>query len=193
MAKKEVPFKKVCRPKGFMDEEAKKARLPTIVRNAPEDRNPNKPLTEKAKLFVKEWASGETIRSAAARAGYNDGGSTGYLLSRTPSVIAMYEKEKALYEASCQMTRKKVMDGFLEAADMARTLGDPVALTGAWREVGKMCGYYEPVKRSIEVNLSGNVTMKKLESASDAELLKLIKGEVEDVVFREIEEEGENE
>jgi hypothetical protein len=158
-----------------------------------ETQNPNRPLTEKQRLFVKEWAGGESILSASVRAGYADSGAMAYRLAKDPAILLLYNQEKALYEQASQMTRKKVMDGFIEAADMARTLADPTALTGAWREIGKMCGYYEPIKRSININLSGNVTMKTLERMDDSELLKIIKGEVEDVAFNEIavEEEGE--
>ena len=157
-----------------------------------ETHNPDRPLTEKQKLFIKEWAGGETISSAAVRAGYADGGQMAYRLAKDPAILKIYNVEKALYAEASQMTRKKVMEGFLEAADMARTLADPTALTGAWREVGKMCGYYEPVKRTIDINLSGNVTMKKLEAMSDADLLNLVKGEITDVVFNEVEEENED-
>lgn len=159
-----------------------------------ETQNPNRPLTEKQRLFVKEWASGESILSASVRAGYADGGTMAYRLTKDPAILRIYNQEKLLYEEASQMTRKRVMEGFLEAADMARTLADPTALTGAWREVGKMCGYYEPVKRSIDINVTGNVTMKKLEAMSDADLIKLVKGEIEDVVFDEAtKDEGEDE
>lgn len=153
-----------------------------------EAQNPDRPLTEKQRIFVKEWAAGETVLSASVRAGYADNGNMAYRLSKDPAVLKIYLREKALYEEASQMTRQKVMDGFLEAAGMARTLADPVALTGAWREVGKMCGYYEPVRRAVDINLSGTITMKRLESMDDASLLKLIKGEIEDVVFEEIAE-----
>ena len=156
-----------------------------------EAQNPDRPLTEKQKLFIKEWAGGESILSASYRAGYADSGAMAYRLAKDPAVLKLYNIEKALYEEASQMTRKRVMDGFIEAADMARTMADPTALTGAWREIGKMCGYYEPIKRSIDINISGNVTMKKLESMSDADLLGIIKGEVEDVVFKEVEAEDE--
>lgn len=152
--------------------------------------NPDRPLTDKQKKFVEEWARGETILSASVRAGYADGGAMGYRLARDPAILKVYQREKALYEQAAQMTRQKVMDGFLEAADMARTLADPTALIGAFREVGKLCGYYEPIKRTLDINLSGTVTMKKLEALDDAALLRLIKGEdeAEDVVFRELED-----
>lgn len=153
-----------------------------------EQQNPDRPLTDKQRIFVKEWAGGESILSASFRAGYADNGTMAYRLAKDPAVLKIYAREKALYEEASQMTRQKVMDGFLEAAGMARTLADPVALTGAWREVGKMCGYYEPIRRTVDINLSGTVTMKRLEALDDASLLRLIKGEIEDVVFEEIDE-----
>ena len=155
--------------------------------------NPNRPLTDKQKIVVKEWAGGESISSASVRAGYADGGQMAYRMAKDPAILKLYHMEKALYAEASQMTRKKVMEGFLEAADMARTLADPTALTGAWREVGKMCGYYEPIKRTIDINISGNVTMKKLEAMGDADLLKLIKGEAEDVAFEMVAEDQDDE
>lgn len=181
-------------PEGQAKRIAKLRETPTNGGNIAliEQQNPDRPLTEKQKLFVKEWAAGESILSASYRAGYSDNGAMAYRLAKDPAILKIYNVEKALYAESCQMTRKKVMEGFLEAADMARMMSDPTALTGAWREVGKMCGYYEPVKRTIDINVSGNVTMKRLEAMSDSDLLKLVKGEVEDVAFTEIEaEDGE--
>ena len=153
--------------------------------------NPNRPLTEKQKKFVSEWAKGETILSASHRAGYSDGGTMAYRLAKDPAVLKIYHAEKALYAESCQITRKQVMEGLLEAIEMAKLVNEPASMISGWREVGKMCGFYEPVKRTIDVNIQGDVTVKRLERMSDADLLKLVRGEVEDVVFEEIADEGE--
>jgi hypothetical protein len=152
-------------------------------------KSPNRHLTEMQQMFVRHWAAGESILTASARAGYADGGTYAYRLSKDPLVVEVYQREKRLYEQSCQMTRKKVMDGFLEAAEMARLQADPTAMVGAWREVGKMCGYYEPVKKVIDVNINGQIT-QKVERLDDATLLAIIKGQaggdVLDVVFKEV-------
>lgn len=161
-------------------------RAATMRKNSGE--SANKTLTSKQKEFIKIWASGESIQSAAIRAGYHDGGRTGYATSKYPVALELYAKEKALYEASCMMTRKKVMDGLLEGVEMAKIIGEPASVIAGWREVGRMCGYYEPVKRQLDINITGDVNIKRLESMPDSELLKLIKGEVTDVVFNEIEE-----
>lgn len=144
-------------------------------------RKDDRRLTEMQMMFVRHWAAGETILSASSRAGYADGGTYAYRLAKDPAVIKIYEREKKLYAESCQMTRQKVMDGFLTAAAMAQTLGDPTALTGAWREVGKMCGYYQE-KKTIDVNING-VVVQKIERLSDDMLLRLVKGEAGAEVF----------
>lgn len=136
--------------------------------------DPNKPLTEKAKLFVKYWAQGESITSASARAGYGDGATYAYRLARYPQAIALYNEEKRLYEEASQMTRKKVMDGLLEGIEMAKLAGEPASVITGWKTVGQMCGYFEPRKVKLDVNLSGDVTMQQMSKLSDAELLRVI-------------------
>jgi len=134
----------------------------------------DKPLTDQQKAFVKHWAAGESPLSASARAGYADRGKFAYRLMRYPNVLKMYNEEKAKYEASCQMTRKRVMDGLLEGVEMAKLAGEPASMIAGWREIGKMCGYYEPVTRKLDITVNGNVLLDRMNRLSDAELLRLI-------------------
>lgn len=135
--------------------------------------DPNKPLSEKAKLFISFWAQGESIANASAKAGYGDGATYAYRLVRYPQAIALYNAEKALYEEASQMSRKKVMDMLLESYDMAKLMAEPASMVSAAREVGKMCGYFDTVKK-VEVNVTGNVMFDRMNRMSDDELLKLI-------------------
>lgn len=136
--------------------------------------DPNKPLTEKQRAFVKFWAQGESIATASIKAGYNDGASLAYRMVRMPNILKLYEEEKRLYEEACQMTRKRVMDGLLEGIEMAKLMAEPATVISGWREVGKMCGYYEPVKQKIELSVKGEIAMKTMERMSDEELMKLL-------------------
>lgn len=166
-------------------EETKAARVAALRASAPNTgdltgtaaANPDRPLTSRMKEFVKLWAQGESILSAAIRAGYNDGGTYAYRLAKDPAILKIYHREKEAYAAAVGMTRQKVMEGLLEAVEMAKIQADPTAMIAGWREVGKMCGYYEPVKKQIDVNITGNVVMQRLNKLSDAELLKLIETE----------------
>lgn len=158
----------------------------------PEKSDPKKPLTPQQIAFAKGWAQGETISGAATRAGYANP-DYGFVVKKMPKVIAQYNIEKAKFEADNQMSRRKVMDGLIDGIETAKLLGEPASIINGWKTIGQMCGYFEPVKKTIDINVSGTVNMKKLESMSDADLLKLIKGEVTDVVFSEVENDDDAE
>lgn len=169
------------------DQEKRFAKLRKTAVNANNVRtqavkSPERHLTEMQQMFVRHWAAGESILSASSRAGYSDSGTYCYRLAKDPLIQEIYNREKKLYAESCQMTRKKVMDGFIAAAEMAQLQADPTAMTGAWREIGKMCGFYEPKKIDVNVNVNGTIT-QKVERLSDDMLLKLIKGEAGAEVF----------
>ena len=134
----------------------------------------DKPLTTQQRLFVQHWAKGETIPNAMARAGYNDQPSYGYRMAKMPNILALYNEEKRLYEEASQMTRKRVMDMLVDAYDMAKLMSEPASMVSAAREVGKMCGYYEPVKTQVNVTVNGQVSIDRMSRLSDDELLKII-------------------
>lgn len=138
--------------------------------------SPGKPLTEKQRLFVEHWAKGDSIPSAALRAGYNDGAAIAYRMVKMPNILALKAQYEAKYEATAEMTREKVMAGLLEAVEMAKLMAEPATMVSGWREVGKMCGYYAPVEHRMKVDVTGNIVVDKLNGMSDAELLKLITG-----------------
>lgn len=134
----------------------------------------DKPLTTQQRAFVKFWAEGDSIPNAMHRAGYNDQPSYGYRMAKMPNILALYHEEKRLYEEACQMTRKKVMDMLLESYEMAKLMSEPATMVSAAREVGKMCGYYEPVKTQVNVTVNGQVSIDRMSRLSDDELLKII-------------------
>jgi hypothetical protein len=147
----------------------------TMARAAAVD--PNKPLTEKQKHFVKFWAMGDSLPNAYTRAGYSINDlSYAYRMAKMPNILALYNEEKRLIEEAGQMSRKKVMDGLLEAVEMAKLMAEPATMVSGWREIGRMCGYYEPKKVDINVNVAGNAIHQRLNALSDAELLKLVSG-----------------
>lgn len=134
----------------------------------------DKPLTTQQREFVKAWAQGDTIPNAMARAGYNNQPSYGYRMAKMPNILALYNEEKRKYEEAAQMTRQRVMDGLLESIEMAKLMSEPATMISGWREIGKMCGYFEPKKVQVDVNVTGNIVHERLNRLSDAELLKII-------------------
>jgi hypothetical protein len=143
--------------------------------------DPNKPLTSQQLAFAKAKATGESTASAALRAGYSQE-AIGFRLIRMPNVLRAVEAERRLYEEACQMSRKKVMDMLIESFDMAKLMAEPASMVSAAREIGKMCGYYEPVKIKMDMTVNGEVAVRQLNAMSDSDLLKLITGGVQPVL-----------
>ena len=134
----------------------------------------DKPLTEQQKLFTKFWAEGDTIPNALTRAGYGHQPSYGYRMAKMPNILALKAKYAQQYEDSVAMTKKKVMEMHLEAFEMAKLMAEPATMVSAAREVGKLCGYYEPQRVAVDINVNQNGTLDRMNRLSDAELLKFI-------------------
>ena len=136
--------------------------------------SPDKPLTEKQRAYAVARARGESVPNAMAIAGYNEQVSYGYRLDKMPNVQRLIQQEQALYAEAAQMDRKKVIDMQLEAYEMARTMAEPATMVSAAREIGKICGLYEPKKVEVSVNGSIQHEIHRFEAMSDDELLKLL-------------------
>lgn len=132
------------------------------------------PLTEMQLAFVREWAQGNNILASATRAGYAVPNVAGYVLSRKPKILLAYQQEKEKWEKSADMTRKKVMEGLMDSIAMAQMLAEPSTMVAGWREVAKLCGYYEPIKIKHEVSVNGKIVTERLNQMSDDELLGYI-------------------
>jgi len=130
-------------------------------------------LTPQAKNFIKLWAEGNTVHAAALKAGYVNT-SYAYALAHTPTGMALYNEEKKKYEEVSEMTRKRVMDGLLDGIEMCKITGDGPGVITGWKTIGQMCGYFEPIKRKVELSVKGNVMLGRLNAMSDADLLKVI-------------------
>jgi hypothetical protein len=137
--------------------------------------DPNKPPTDKQKLFAKHYAQGETVINAMARAGYSTSQySWGYRLLKMPNILRIIDAERKAFEEENSMSRKKVMDMLLESYNFAKLSAEPATMVSAAREIGKMCGYYEPKKVQVDINVQGSIAMGRLNALSDADLLKII-------------------
>lgn len=139
--------------------------------------NPDGPLTDKQLMFVKYLVHDNLPRGAAGRmAGYSQAQQVTALL-KNPKVIKAIAEARAEYASTTGMTRQKVIDGFVEAIDLGRIKGDPLAMVSGWREIGKMCGFYEPTKTKVEVSVNGRVMVERINAMSDEELLRLAEGD----------------
>jgi phage terminase small subunit len=145
-------------------------------------------LNPAQEAFVKARVSGMNCVQAAQAAGYAFPKVKGYQTEAHPAIQAALKKEWAKAEKVSEMSKKKVMDGMLYAIDQAKLLADPSAQIAGWREVAKICGYYEPQKVKLEVSVSAKRMFSQFETLSDAELLKIAETEIIDVESTVIED-----
>jgi len=132
----------------------------------------DKPLTEMQKKFIRGIAEGESVDTAMKRAGYNDQPSYGYRILKMPNAQALLQQYQREYAEASQMTKKKVIDMHMEAYEMAKLMAEPASMVAAAREIGKMCGFYEPKK--IDINVNGSTAQRRLEQMDTDELERLI-------------------
>lgn len=116
---------------------------------------------------------GMTGEAAARAAGYANPKESHQQLKNHPKIQNAVQKAQQAYAVSSDMSRKKVIDGFMEAIDIARLKADPLVMVSGWREIGRMCGFYEPRKVKVDVNHTGSVMLEHLSQLSDAELVQL--------------------
>lgn len=131
-------------------------------------------LTPQQKLFVESVMKGKSPSVAARIAGYASPHKSGpqVLMSRKVRDAIAYLHKK--HEKVADVSRKKVMDGFLEAIDMAKMQADSGNMIAGWREIGRMCGYYAPEVKKIDINVTAKRIVDKLETLSDSDLLQMV-------------------
>ena len=101
-----------------------------------------------------------------------------------PSQVAKWKKGSERFRAALRtehlrtqqvtnMSRKRVMHGLLESIDMAKDQRQPSTMISGWKEVGRMCGFYEPEKREIQLSVTGKEVIEELKGLTRTQLLEL--------------------
>ena len=144
------------------------------------DRTYSAPLTAQQRKAAQFVGRGMTWAEATVKAGYSSPSSSSEL-SKDPRVLEIVNYERKKHEEVVNMTREKVMNGFLEAVEIARLQAEPATMVKAWSEVARMCGYYAPETRKIDISISAKRMVDKFETMSDEELLKYAEKDIIDV------------
>jgi phage terminase small subunit len=131
-------------------------------------------LTEKQRHFAKAVSEGRNWAQAARMAGYATPEQAGKNLVRQPNVTAAIDYYQRQHEAAGAVTRKRVMDGFLRGIELAEIQGDAQNVIAGWRELGRMCGYYAPEVKKIDINMTAKRLVSRFEAMSDEDLVRMI-------------------
>lgn len=134
-------------------------------------------LTDQQRIFVDAIIKQKPPIVAARMAGYAKPEANAYLIIKQPKIQEAIKYLHKKHEKVADMSRKKVMDGMLEAIDMAKIQADPGNMIAGWREIAKMCGYYAPEVKKIDINISAKRVIDKLETLTDEDLIRMIEDE----------------
>lgn len=129
-------------------------------------------FTDIQRAFVNEIIAGESVINACRRSGVAP--ANGYAYMKRPYFIEAIAEGKRKFEEDNKMTRQKVLDGLLEGIQYAKAISEPSTMISGWKTIGQMCGYFEPARVKVDVNVSGSVLIERLTTMSDEELLKII-------------------
>ena len=139
-------------------------------------------LTEKQEALVEGILDGKSKCEAALAAGYAHA-SSGPTVSRNEVVQAALADRREELSSSTQITRVGVLNGILDAIEMARLNGEPLTMLTGYRDISKMMGYNAPEVKKLEVTTSQGRLRHKMQSLSDEDLLRLSEGEVVDGIL----------
>lgn len=133
-------------------------------------------LSPKQARFATAYAQHHNASLAAREAGYSAGCAsvTGTRLLANDSVFRRIQALEALNAVELGVSRQRLLDELLEAAVLAKAKQEPIAMIAAWREIGRLCGFYAPERVKVAVDVDGRQEMGRLERMTDAQLLKLI-------------------
>lgn len=133
-------------------------------------------LTPRQARFIEEFLVDANGTQAAIRAGTAPAGAHVWASRalRDPKVAADLKRRQATISARLSIERENVLNGLLEAVDMAREQRNPMAMISAWKQVSLLMGYNAPHQVKVEVAPEGKARMDHLERLSDAELLAMI-------------------
>lgn len=149
--------------------------------------DPLQMLDPRERIFAEHVANGARQVVAARAAGFKQPEKLAYRVLKRPHVAKAVKYLADENRKAAQMDRKKVMAGFLDAIEIAKLQGDPGVMVAGWREVGRMCGLYEPEKKTLDVNITAKRMISKLETMTTEELFELA-DEADDAIDGEFQE-----
>lgn len=128
----------------------------------------------KHEAFANAILEGASESDAARAAGYHP--STAKNVMRQEDVQQHLASARQEIADTTTIRRLDVLNVFLDAIEMARTLADPANMINGADKVAKMMGYYAPETKRIELSMDQKVLDSKLKQLSDAELMELAAG-----------------
>ena len=135
-------------------------------------------LPPKQERFAKAYAQHHNASLACREAGYSaHGRSASVAGARLLANVCVLERIQALEATSAHemgVTRQQFLGELQKAAALAKENREPMAMIAAWREIGKACGFYQPDRVRVSLDLAVQGELARMERMTDGELMAII-------------------
>jgi hypothetical protein len=146
-------------------------RLKTAHSKAPKKEREPSVITERQQAYVDAIMTGANTTTACAVSGYHPSTVGNEIRSDTVKQI-LAEARQEISDLTT-IRRLDVLNMFMEAIGMARTMADPANMINGADKICKMMGYYAPETKKIELTLDQGRLQDKIRQLSDQELMEL--------------------
>ena len=113
------------------------------------------------------------VSDVAKEAGFNTN-KRGF--TRTKEVQEALADARAGISQASTLTRMDVIEGVLEAIQLARLTAEPAVMIQGYDKLAKIMGYYAPEVKKVEMTMTQERLINKMEGLSDTELMALADG-----------------
>lgn len=133
-------------------------------------------LTDKQRRWIDEYLIDFNGAAAAVRAGYSERSarSIAHENATKPDIQVVLLARQAALAQRMAVTQAGIVQGLVDAVEMARIMSNPAAMVSGLREIAKMLGYYEPEVKRVEMSVGQKATAADFAGMSDKDLLALI-------------------
>ena len=129
-------------------------------------------LNEAQSEFINSKMMGLNDAAAAAAAEVTSANA----MMRSEKVQAELARARSEISDLTTLRRLDVIEGIMDAINMARIMADPQAMIKGWTEIAKILGHYAPEVKRIELTTGQARIRNQLEGLSDEELFHLANG-----------------
>lgn len=129
-------------------------------------------LTDKQKTAANRIADGEPPTKVCQEV-YN---SNDLRHVRTQQVQEHIKQAREVVKDATTLNRLDIIEGVLEAIDMARLQSEPATMIAGYDKLAKIIGAYAPEVKQLQLTTSQEAIRSKFDSMSSEELLAIIDG-----------------
>lgn len=133
-------------------------------------------LTPRQSRFVDEYLVDANGTQAAIRAGYSASGArvAAHRLLTNVAISSRLEARQRVDAARLSVTRETVLQRLLDAFDLAKEEREPATMVSAARELGKLLGFYAPIRVDATLETKELAARGQFERMTDAQLYEVI-------------------